>query len=67
MNSLSLVLLFIGSLMLVAGVTEQNMRHQKNKVIYRYVSKSIYDKQFEHIDLMKSMPALFSSTMRNIF
>ena len=67
MNSLSLLLLFIGSLMLVSGMTKQNMRQQKNKVVYRYISKPLYDKQFENIDLMKSMPAVFSGTMRNIF
>ena len=67
MNSLSLLLLFIGSLMLVAGMTEQKIKQQKNKVVYRYISKPLYDKQFENIDLMKSMPAVFSGTMRNIF
>ena len=31
MKSLSLLLLFIGSLMLVAGLTEQRVKQKKNK------------------------------------
>jgi len=59
MKSLSLLFLFIGSMMLVAGLTEQNMEKQKSRVIYRYVPKTLYDSQFEEYDLNKSMPALF--------
>tara|TARA_Y100000310_G_C20574738_1_gene759869 strand:- start:221 stop:424 length:204 start_codon:yes stop_codon:yes gene_type:complete len=67
MNSLSLVLLFVGSLMVVAGITEQNMRFKKDRVVYRYVTKPLYDQQFEVVDKIKSMPALFSSRDRLIF
>tara|TARA_Y100001970_G_scaffold294067_2_gene446438 strand:- start:2838 stop:3044 length:207 start_codon:yes stop_codon:yes gene_type:complete len=66
-NSLGLVLLFIGSLMIVAGVTEQRMKQEKTKVVYRYVKKPLYDMQFEKVNLIKSMPALFSTENRNIF
>ena len=47
MKSLSLLLLFVGSLMLVAGLTEQRIKKQKNKIIYKYLPKSLYDTQFE--------------------
>lgn len=59
MRSLSLLLLFIGSLMLVAGLTEQRVNKGKNKIIYKFLPKSLYDTQFEQYEFSKSMPAIF--------
>ena len=59
MKSISLILLFLGSLMLVAGLTEQRVKQKKNKIIYKYLPKSLYDTQFETYDFNKSMPAIF--------
>ena len=45
--------------MLVVGLTEQRVKKSKNKIIYKYLPKSLYDTQFEQYDFNKSMPALF--------
>ena len=67
MKSLSLLFLFIGSLMLVAGLTEQNMEKEQSPVIYKYVPKTLYDSQFEEYDLNKSMPALFGEDNSKVY
>lgn len=59
MRSLSLLLLFIGSLMLVAGLTEQRVKKGKNRIIYKALPRTLYDTQFEQYDFNKSMPAIF--------
>tara|TARA_Y100001970_G_scaffold292321_1_gene433148 strand:- start:2225 stop:2431 length:207 start_codon:yes stop_codon:yes gene_type:complete len=67
MKSISLILLFLGSLMLVAGLTEQRVKKRKNKIIYKYLPKSIYDTQFETYDFKKSMPAIFDEDVTSFY
>ena len=59
MRSLSLLILFIGTILFVAGITKQKMLNKKEKIVYKYLTQSLYDKQFETHNFQKSMPALF--------
>ena len=67
MKSLSLLLLFIGSLMFVTGLTEQRVRKGKDRIIYKYLPKSLYDTQFETYDFNKSMPAIFDEDYTSFY
>ena len=48
--------------MFVAGITKQETINKKRKVVYKYLTKTLYDKQFETYDFQKSMPALFDDS-----
>ena len=61
MKSLSLIILFIGAIMLVAGLTKQHMEGQDQQIVYKYLTKSLYDQQFETYDFEKSMPVIFDT------
>ena len=55
MKSVSLLLLFVGSLLLVSGLTQDRMRKEKKRLIYKYLPKNGYEDQWEDYPQMSSM------------
>tara|TARA_B100001123_G_scaffold390035_1_gene467290 strand:+ start:2953 stop:3156 length:204 start_codon:yes stop_codon:yes gene_type:complete len=66
MKALSLLLLFIGSLLLVSGITQENML-KKSKVLYKYFPSITFDRQFQNINLQESLPALFDEEYNQFY
>ncbi|MAE83977.1 MAG: hypothetical protein CMB80_14645 [Flammeovirgaceae bacterium] len=64
MKALSLLFLFIGSLMLVTGIASKK---EDPRILYRYVPENLYEKQFENQNLRKSMPAMFNPDYSRFF
>lgn len=67
MRDLSLLLLFVGSLLLVSGLMQQKMRKEKHKMFYKVLPSTIYNNQFQDVNRIQSLPALFDKDYNRFY
>jgi hypothetical protein len=61
MNSLVVLLLFVGMALVMHGVYEEKLQHARSatRVEYRFLPRTLYEEQMERVDLVGKMGHMF--------